>query len=184
MAQANELACVKGVLVAGAIVVAASGCASKSRTIAPPTGATREGRTTFRVLSEPADPVRADEVQVTIIPVAPGPENQLPAYPADALGAGCGQGAVAARVHIGPLGRVVKQLPVPGRHTPTDSCHVAFGAKVEATVKNWGFFPALRQTCVPRKGAPPSCSSVPIESYVDLEFLFDVVDGQPRVRPR
>jgi outer membrane biosynthesis protein TonB len=171
------------ILVAGATVVVASACASRPRTIAPP-AATREGRTTFRVLSKPAAPARADEIQVTIIPVAPGSENQLPAYPADALGAGCGQGVVAVRIHIGPLGRVVKQVPVPGRHTPSDSCHVAFGTEVEATVENWGFFPALRQTCAPRKGGPPSCSSVPIESYVDLEFLFDLVDGQPRVRPR
>jgi hypothetical protein len=175
---------VRMILVTGLMLMVAAACSTRSNTVTPPMPPPREGRSTFRVLSEPAAPAEAHEVDVTIVPVAPGPENQLPPYPADALKAGCSHGAVATRVYIGLLGRVVKQLPVPGRSTPSDSCHASFSKSVAETVERWGFFPALRQTCVPQKDAPPRCSSVPIESYVDLEFQFKVVDGQPSVRPR
>lgn len=172
------------ILVAGAMAVVASGCASRASTVSPDTPPTREGRSTLRVLSQPPAPAKRGDVEVTIVPVAPGPENRLPVYPPEAFGAACGQGVVAVRVYIGTLGRVVKQLPVPGRPTPADSCHQSFSESVAETVERWGFFPALRRTCVRQEAAPPRCSSVPIESYVDLEFLFEVVDGRPGVRPR
>lgn len=171
-------------LAAAAIALVAGGCAKKSPTLSPAMAPAREGQSTFRVLSEPAATARTDDTEVSIVPVAPGLENRLPAYPAEGLVAGCGRGAVATRVYIGPLGRVVKQLPVPDRGVPADSCHASFGRAVAETVERWGFFPALRRTCVTREGAPPRCGSVPIETYVDLEFLFQVVDGQPDVRPR
>jgi outer membrane biosynthesis protein TonB len=169
---------------ATAAVILSSGCAGKAHVVTPSTPATREGRSSFRVISEPAAQANRAEGQITIVPVAPGPENRLPVYPADALSAGCGRGAVAVRVHVGTLGRVVKQLPVPGHLTPTDLCQALFSRSVAETVERWGFFPALRQRCMPRKDSAPDCTSAPIESYVDFEFLFEVIDGRPTVHPR
>ncbi len=55
---------------------------------------------------------------------------------------------MAVRVYIGALGRVIKQTPVPGWAAVEGSCQAVFSNEVAGTVQQWGFYPALRQTCV------------------------------------
>jgi hypothetical protein len=136
-----------------------------------------EGRSSLHVLSDQPRLAPDLDREVRLVPAAPGPENQLPEYPAAALERGCGEGAVAVRVYIGILGLVVRQEPVPGRMPVADECHALFQSSTSSTVGQWGFFPALRQTC-----ARGECSLEPIESYVDLEFRFEVVARKPAIR--
>jgi len=85
-------------------------------------------------------------------------------------------------VHIGTEGTVVAQTPIPGRPVADDSCHLAFRDSVGLAVAKWRFFPATRRTCRVASGAPPDCSEVPIQIFVDIEFTFDVVEGRGVVR--
>ncbi len=128
----------------------------------------------------PSDADRSQhDAEATIVPAEAGPENRLPEYPARALAAGCGQGRVAVRVHIGTDGRVQLQGEVPGRPVSSDACHQEFAAAAHDAVSRWGFFPAMRRVC--GDGAS-ECTNMPIAIYLDLEFLFEVVDGKGRVR--
>jgi hypothetical protein len=170
-------------LVLGVGTLLAGGCAARTAAVKTPQPA-REGRTSLRVLSQAPVPVKHDQVEVSLVPLAPGPENRLPSYPADALRAGCGSGAVAVRVFVGTSGRVTRQSAVPGHEPLADSCSTSFAKAVAATIGQWGFFPALRQTCRTHEVGASRCTAEPIESYVDVEFLFEVIAGRPSVHPR
>ena len=172
---------VRSAVLVAAIVALGFGCGKRVRVGVPVAPPPREGRSSLRVLSQPPASAFQGQSEVRLVPVAPGPENQLPEYPADALKASCDRGAVAVRIVISRLGRIVRQEAVPGRDAGADACSLLFSRAVSTTVATWGFFPALRETCTLQAGREPICSSQPIDSYVDMEFLFEVVDGQTRV---
>jgi hypothetical protein len=66
-------------------------------------------------------------------------------------------------------------MEVPGRPVPADACHQAFRTAAAAAVARWRFAPAFR---VSRREQVPTAVSV------DFEFVFEVVNGQGRVRSR
>jgi hypothetical protein len=173
----------RSVVLLAAIAAVGFGCGRRVY-VATPVAPPREGRSSLRVLSQPPAGGLQGRSEVRLVPVAPGPENQLPEYPADALRASCDRGAVAVRVVISRLGRIVQQGVVPGREAGVDACSLLFAKAVSATVEKWGFFPAVRETCTAQSGRESVCDSEPIDSYVDIEFLFEVVDGQARVNSK
>ena len=169
-------------------VMFAAACASRSAPapapVEPPMQAeeSREGRTAARILSSPPEPTKTEDVEITVVPAYVGAANDLPVYPPDALRSGCREGRVAVRVHIGTSGRVVEQTAIPDRPVPEDACHQAFHEAVSRAVSRWTFFPAMRRTCNSRRSGDPECTEVPIRIYVDVEFLFEVVEGKGVVR--
>jgi outer membrane biosynthesis protein TonB len=118
---------------------------------------------------------RAAEPDPGITPVYASEDNAPPEYPAYALRSGCRDGAVAVRLVIGTDGNVQEQMEVPGRPVPVDACHQAFRTAAAAAVARWRFAPAFR---VSRR------EQVPTAVRVDFEFVFEVVNGQGRVRSR
>lgn len=159
---------------------------------APETTDTREGRTRVRVLNPPsAGTGEATASAETITAAQASEQNKLPEYPAYALRAGCQQGRVPVRVHIGTDGNVAAQTDVPGRPLPDDPCHVAFRAAVQGAVSPWKFAPAFRQTPSPgpdvdHDGRPDIThwEQKAVAIYVDFEFYFEVVEGKGVVRTR
>jgi outer membrane biosynthesis protein TonB len=166
-------------------------CAAHRHVDAPADRATREGQTSVHVLTAPdvgTASVEASDVRIT--PAYASPENALPDYPAYALRAGCRDGLVPVRVHVGADGNVTAQRDIPGRPLPDDQCHSAFRAAVQGAVRDWKFAPAFRVTQLPGRdpgdGRPtvPRWEQSPIAIYVDLEFAFQVVEGKGVVRSR
>lgn len=186
----------KGVLASVAIALLATACAAH-RAVPPPVTSpvvepTLEGRTSVRLLNADATASRAaDPFAERITPAHASSDNRLPDYPAYALKAGCRDGAVPVRVFVGPDGNVAAQRDVPDRPLPTDPCHMAFRAAVQATVAGWKFAPAFRQRAEPGPdvdgdGRPDFSrwQQTPVTIYLDLEFSFAVVEGKGVVRAR
>jgi hypothetical protein len=152
----------------------------------------REGRTSVRILNAPKAGAGVAATSEEIITVAhASSENKLPEYPAYALKAGCREGRVPVRVHIGADGNVAAQTDIPGRPLPDDQCHMAFRAAVQGAVTDWKFAPAFRQKPVPGRdvdhdGRPDFTrwEQTAVAIYVDFEFLFEVVEGKGLVRTR
>lgn len=155
-----------------------------------PTVVLQEGRTTIRVLNRPeVDAGPVDALSESVTPAYASGENEVPEYPAYALKAGCRAGTVPVRVYVGPGGNVTGQRDIPERPLPSDGCHVAFRAAVQAAVNEWRFAPAYRLKPVPgpeRDGQPglTRWEQTPIAVYLDFEFLFEVVGGKGVVRSR
>jgi hypothetical protein len=166
------------------LLLAALGCA-KARLDAP--APARQGEATYRVLAEAEVTAGAAEPSAeTITAILPFVENPPPTYPEAALRAGCGDGLVPVRVHVGIDGRVSDIQGIPGRPVQDDACHRAFEGSVRQALGAWGFVPAYRVRSVPADGAggEPRIERVPLGLDVDYEFLFAVVDGKGTVRPR
>lgn len=167
-------------------------CAACAARQAPPVAgpaATRQGSTSVRVLeSDSKAPQPGEAVAETITPAFASDENKLPEYPAYALKAGCREGTVPIRLHIGEDGNVARVSAVPDRAVADDACHSAFWAATYGAVRAWRFAPAFRQ--VPRPGADidgdgrpdyTRWEQTPIMIYLDFEFSFRVVEGKGRV---
>ena len=93
---------------------------------APPSSpaSARHGESSFRVLAEAEVVNGAPEPSPeTITAIHPFAENQAPSYPDAALGAGCGDGLVPVRVHVGIDGRVSEIRRIPGRVVAGDACY-------------------------------------------------------------
>jgi hypothetical protein len=146
----------------------------------------------MRVLSAPASPSPGGGLggppAETITPAFASPDNRLPEYPPAALKAGCREGTVAVRVHLGTDGNVAAQRDVPDRPLPPDECHMAFRAAVQSAINGWKFAPAFRQTPIlgPDRGDGRPLvvrwHQTPIAIYLDFEFSFHVIDGKGVVR--
>jgi outer membrane biosynthesis protein TonB len=162
------------------LVLLAAGCAGK-RTPPPEPP---EGRTSMRPIVEAEVQPGTAVPTETLTPIYASDENAPPEYPAYALRAGCRDGTIAVRVVIGSDGNVQEQMEVPSRPVPADACHQAFRTAAAAAVARWRFAPAFRQRRVPREGGGTRWEQEPVPVRVDFEFLFEVVDGQGRVRSR
>jgi hypothetical protein len=146
----------------------------------------RQGEASYRPLAEAEaageTPEPAAEQITAIHPLA---ENQAPSYPDAALSAGCGDGLVPVRVHIGIDGRVSEVGPIPGRAPAGDACDKEFESAVREAVSRWEFVPAYRVRRVAETpGAEPTVERVPLGLDVDFEFAFTIVDGKGTVEPR
>lgn len=181
--------------IAAMVILTSASCAARRRVVAPAAPAiedTRQGKTSVRVLNPPEIQPGAEPPSERITPAFASDENKLPEYPAYALKAGCREGAVPVRVHIGTDGNVAAQRDVPGRPLPNDPCHVAFRAAVQGAVKDWRFAPAFREQRTPgpdidKDGKPDFDRWVqqgPVAIYLDFEFLFRVIGGKGEVRTR
>lgn len=175
------------------VILTSVSCAARRRVEAPAVVDTRQGKTSVRLLNPPEiQPGGADSASERITPAYASDENKLPVYPAYALKAGCREGAVPVRIHIGTDGNVAAQRDVPERPLPNDPCHVAFRAAVQSAVQGWRFAPAFRQRKTPgpdidKDGRPDFDRWVqegPVAIYLDFEFLFRVVGGKGEVRTR
>lgn len=142
----------------------------------PATDDKGQGQTSYKILNSievvPGAPEPSGEA---ITPVYPNADNETPLYPAAALKAGCGQGSVAVRVHVGVDGKVSAQQEVPGRPVAADECHNAFREAVRVAVGKWTYVPAMRVGPVER---------TPIGLDLDYEFAFEVIGGKGVVRTR
>jgi outer membrane biosynthesis protein TonB len=154
------------------VALLAAGCVRKRP--APPADPD-QGRTSVRPLVDADVEAGAAVPDPGVTPVYASDGNTPPEYPAYALRAGCGGGVVAVRVVIGVDGNVQEQREVPGRPLPADACHQAFRTAAAAAVARWRFAPAFRVS---------GRTQEPVPVHVDFEFLFEVVDGQGRVRSR
>lgn len=168
-------------------------CAAHHGPPSPVPQPTLSGRTSVRLLpSQSSGSAPAEVVAEVITPAYASPDNKLPAYPAYALKAGCRDGIVPMRVHIGSDGNVVAQREIPDRPLPPGPCHVAFLAALQGAVAQWKFAPAYRQTMTAGPDLDgdgrPDFSRVdrqsPVAIYVDFEFRFEVVEGKGAVRSR
>lgn len=176
---------------AGLLLLTVCGCNVRPP-VAMPAPPPREGRTSVRLLTaEKAGSGSSGAADEIVTPAWASAENQLPRYPAPALSAGCRDGAVPVRVHVGTDGNVAAIRDVPGRPAATDDCHLAFQAAVKEAVAAWRFAPAFRQTPTPGPdvdgdGRPDLTrwEQVAVPIYLDFEFLFTVVDGRGEVRSR
>ena len=114
----------------------------------------------------------------------------MPQYPPYALKAGCREGIIPVRIHVGTDGNVAAQQDVPGRPLPDDPCHTAFRAAVQSAVNEWRFAPAFRQRPLPaadgtvRRGPPLKWEQEAVAIYVDFEFSFEAVEGRGVVHTR
>jgi hypothetical protein len=151
-----------------------------------PTSA-RHGDSSFRVLAETevvnGEPEPSSE---TITAIHPFAENQAPSYPDEALRAGCSDGLVPVRVHVGIDGRVAEIRRIPGRMVAFDACYGAMETAVQQAVVAWRFVPAYRVRRLPA-GTPsgePTVERVPLGLDLDYEFLFSVVGGKGTVRSK
>ena len=146
----------------------------------------RQGQASYRPLAEVEAAGEAPEAaaeQITAIHPLAG--NRAPSYPGAALSAGCGDGLVPVRVHIGVDGRVSEVGPIPGRATGGDACDEEFETAVRGAVSSWEFVPAYRVRRVAETpGAEPTVERVPLGLDVDFEFVFTIVDGKGTVEPR
>jgi hypothetical protein len=169
--------------IVAAVVGAGPGCAKGRSSHAE---RTRHGQASYRPLAEVEvvgeTPPAAEEVTV----VHPLATNQAPSYPDAALKAGCGDGLVPVRVHIGVDGRVSETGPVPGRTSSGDACVKEFEDAVRRAVGRWEFVPAyqVRRAAAETPGAEPTVERVPIGVDVDFEFVFSIVDGKGTVEPK
>jgi outer membrane biosynthesis protein TonB len=152
-----------------------------------PRPAPRHGESGYRALAE-AEVVEdaAEPGGETITAIHPLAGNRAPSYPDGALRAGCGDGLVPVRVHIGIDGRVSEIRPIPGRGVASDACHREFEAEVRRVVGTWEFLPAyrVRRRAAEAPGAEPTVEREPLGLDLDYEFSFTVVEGMGTVRSR
>jgi outer membrane biosynthesis protein TonB len=160
------------------------GCA-KAHPSPPPLA--RHGESSFRTLAETevvsGEPEPSPE---TITAIHPFAENLSPSYPADALSAGCGDGLVPVRVHVGIDGRVSDVRRIPGRVVAGDACHGMLETAVRQALAGWQFVPAyrIRRLAAETPGQEPTVERVPLGLDLDYEFVFTVVDGKGSVRSK
>jgi hypothetical protein len=175
----------------GLLLLIGSACSARHQADVVPAQAEREGRTSVRVLTGPGGSGAPDATVETITAAYASDQNQLPIYPAYALKAGCQNGVVPVRVHIGSDGNVSAVRTIPANPVAEDQCHSAFWVAAYTAVSAWKFAPAFRQTPIPGPdydgdGRPDITrwkqEAVPI--YVDFEFLFTVAKGRGEVRSR
>jgi hypothetical protein len=167
--------------VAALVIVISGACAARKPALPVPDP--REGKTSYRTIPPSGGDVAGSvELGETITAAHASNDNKPPEYPGYALKAGCGEGTVPVRVHIGADGNVAHQRDIPDRPLPDDPCHVAFRAAVQSAIASWKFSPAFRQRKVPHDdGGPgrlPRWEQTPVEIYVDFEFLFRVEQGK------
>jgi hypothetical protein len=177
---------------ASAALLFSAGCAARQTPPVEPPLDPRAGVTSVRVL-EAADrkPPAVDVVAERLTPAFASDENALPIYPSHALEAGCQQGTVAIRLHVGEDGNVAQVASVPNRPVPDDPCHSAFWASTAGTVQAWRFAPAFRQTPKPGPdedgdGRPDFTlwAQSPAAIYLDFEFAFRIAEGRGQVLSR
>jgi len=174
---------------AGLVLSVACG-ARPARVVTP--APDRTGVSSVRVLENAAGkPALPDAVVERMTPAYASDANALPVYPAHALAAGCRDGTVAVRLHVGDDGNVSKAAYVPDRPVAEDACHSAFWATTFSAVQAWRFAPAFRQT--PRPGPDldgdgrpdfTRWEQTPAAIYLDFEFAFRVVEGRGQVLSR
>src|SRR5262245_6628988 len=166
-----------------AACIAASGCAVKSVTTPP------VGRVDYQMLPDPNATLPA--LQGRQVFMAPVPlESPLPEYPPAALVDDAPPVTVVVRVVVSDAGAVRQvlgsPLEPPGRSVPEDP----FRVEVERAVRTWRFKPALIRTMkeggdLNQDGKPDYdvlVGEAPISTYLDLRFVFEVVEGRGRVR--
>lgn len=178
---------------AGTWLVAGTACAARSHVAHEPAAGdelSREGRAKYRALPPPATSGGVAEVSAaTLTPAYASSENALPVFPDFALRAGCDGGVVRARVFVGADGNVTgsEDLAEP---QPPGRCPAALSGAVHAAVSHWRFAPSFRVRPLERPPAadgrprPPEWEQTPVPVFLDFEFTFEVVDGQPAVRLR
>jgi hypothetical protein len=152
----------------------------------PPASA-HHGEASFRVLAEAelADG-GPDLSAVTITVIHPFAENKAPSYPDGALRAGCGDGLVPVRVHVGIDGRVSAIQRIPVRPVPGDACHGELETAVRQILGTWQFVPAyrVRKPAAETPGNETATAWEPLGLDLDYEFVFAVVDGKGAVRSK
>lgn len=152
-----------------------------------PPALTKHGESSFRALAETevvsGEPEPSPE---TITAIHPFAENLSPSYPAGALSAGCGDGLVPVRVHVGIDGRVSDVRRIPGRVVAGDACHGMLETAVRQALAGWQFVPAyrIRRLAAETPGQEPTVERVPLGLDLDYEFVFTVVDGKGSVRSK
>jgi outer membrane biosynthesis protein TonB len=119
----------------------------------------------------------------TVTAIYPLADNATPSYPASGLKAGCGEGLVPIRIHVGIDGRVSDIRPIPGRSIAEDACYKEFWAAVSASVAKWTFVPAYRVRTIPSEapGGEPTVERTPMGLDLDYEFMFTIVNGKATV---
>lgn len=181
---------------AGTWVVACAACAAcaarpaVTHEPAAPDELAREGRAKYRALPPPATSGNAAEVSAaTLTPAYASPENALPVFPDFALRAGCDGGVFRARVFVGADGNVTGSEDLAASEPQAwGRCPAALRGAVHAAVSRWRFAPSFRVRPRARPPAadggpsPPGWEQTPVPVFLDFEFTFEVVDGQPAVR--
>ena len=148
------------------------------------TTAGREGSSSYRALAEAEVVSGAPEPSGdTVTAIHPFADNATPSYPASGLKAGCGEGVVPIRIHVGIDGRVSDIRLIPGRSVSEDACFKEFWAAVSASVSKWTFIPAYRVRTVPSKvlGEEPTVERTALGLDLDYEFTFDIANGKGTV---
>ena len=148
------------------------------------TAGPRQGSSNYRVLAEAEVVSGAPEPSAdTVTAIYPHADNATPSYPAGNLKAGCGEGLVPIRIHVGIDGRVSDIRPIPGRSVAEDACYREFWAAASASVAKWTFVPAYRVRTIPSEapGGEPTVERTPVGLDLDYEFMFGIVNGKGTV---
>jgi len=152
-----------------------------------PSATPLQGSSNYRVLAEAEVVSGAPEPSAdTVTAIHPFADNATPSYPARGLKAGCGEGLVPMRIHVGIDGRVSDIRPIPGRSVPEDACYQEFWAAASASVAKWTFVPAYRVRTIPSEvpGGEPTVERTPVGLDLDYEFMFGVVNGKGTVNSK
>lgn len=183
---------VKGAAAAVLVVCAAlagSACGPK----APPASAAPEprvhGEATFAFIPDPNAPapdLPENEELISPYPVYIPP----PDYPPHAMDRNCGDATVLLRMVIDPRGRIGEIKESPLGPVPEGFCEEEFRAAAEDATRFWEFRPAEWRRLEPGEDVDadgePDYQRVArrerIPFYVDVQFLFEVVEGEGRVR--
>lgn len=105
--------------IAGVVILTSASCAARRRVVEPAAVEDlQQGKTSVRILNPPEIQPGSEPRSERITPAFASDENKLTEYPAYALKAGCRDGAVPVRVHVGTDGNVSAQRDVPGRALP------------------------------------------------------------------
>ncbi|MEO8432564.1 MAG: hypothetical protein ABI592_13715 [Acidobacteriota bacterium] len=147
-----------------------------------PAGSSKDGVVSYEALVDPAGTASRLKAQRDFFPAGPSPANEPPGYPANLLPRALGPREIVVRLVIDARGRVARVAPLPPSPGSAPAEPEFFDA-VRAAVESWRFTPArLRryEDVDDGSGAAPYQvlkSEQPVETYIDVRFLFEVREG-------
>ena len=169
------------------IVIGAASCRSTARST-PAQSPVLTGRATYEALSEPNAEVSEKVAHREYIPAQPAVENRPPEYPRQLVGLNLPPQELVVRITLDEYGRP-SQIQARDAMSRVDGRYRdAFDAAVRSAIGKWRFTPAAHRTFVDSpdagSGAAPYKvlkSEVPIATYFDIRFTFEVRDGKGMV---
>jgi hypothetical protein len=147
------------------------------------------GRASYEAVLEPASGTSELVAQREYIPAIPVGDNHVPAYPEQLVGLNLPPQKIVLRLVLDERGDIVAIRPSEIPSEADARYPNEFEAAIGKAIENWRFSPAKRRTFVDApensSGKPPYKvlkSELPVRTYFDIRFIFEVHDGKGVVR--